>query len=127
MTEMAPVLGSAAQSEPLGRLSASLPVPSRFGLAGARVLASHLTKGVGRVDRDGFAAVDMLVDDGRIADIVPAGVGQFGDAPLISLPGQIVLPLFVDAHTHLDKAHIWRRAQPNWRIRRGARSRRPRP
>jgi cytosine/creatinine deaminase len=113
MTEMASVLGSAAESTPLG-LSASLPVspPNRFALAGARVLASHMPKGIGPVDRDGFATVDMLVDDGRIAEIAPSGVGEFGEAPLIALPSQIVFPLFIDAHTHLDKAHIWLRA-PN--------------
>ena len=84
MTEMASVLGSAAtQSTPLG-LSASLPVspPNRFALAGARVLASHMPKGIGPIDRDGFATVDMLVDDGRIAEIAPSGVGEFGEAPL---------------------------------------------
>ena len=42
----------------------------------------------------------------------PGRLGELGDAPKGSLAGRIVLPLFVDAHTHLDKAHIWRRA-PN--------------
>jgi cytosine deaminase len=54
----------------------------------------------------------MLVDEGRIADIACGGAGEFGEALRIPLSGRIVLPLFVDAHTHLDKAHIWRRA-PN--------------
>ncbi len=27
----------------------------------------------------------------------------------VALSGRIVLPLFVDVHTHIDKGHIWRR------------------
>jgi cytosine/creatinine deaminase len=84
----------------------------RFGLAGARILATHLWRKSAPLDRDGFALMDVLIDEGRIAEIAPAGRGVFGDAPTASLAGRIVLPLFIDAHTHLDKAHIWRRA-PN--------------
>ena len=40
------------------------------------------------------------------------GTVDFGDTPRLPLAGRIVLPAFVDAHTHLDKGHIWRRA-PN--------------
>jgi len=56
--------------------------------------------------------VDILVDDGRIAAVVPSGAQDFGEAPRLPLAGRIVLPAFVDAHTHLDKGHIWPRA-PN--------------
>ena len=84
----------------------------RFALAGARILASRLPYKDAPVDRDGFALTDVLIDDGRIAEVAPAGRSQFGDTPAVSLAGCIVLPTFVDAHTHLDKAHIWRRA-PN--------------
>ena len=84
----------------------------RFGLAGARILAAHLPDTSAPIDRDGFALTDILIDEGRIAEVAPAGSAAFGDAPKASLAGSIVLPLFVDAHTHLDKAHIWRRA-PN--------------
>jgi cytosine deaminase len=84
----------------------------RYALAGARVLGLHLGRGAAPIDRDGFANVDILVDGGRIAEIAPAGAGEFGESPRMGLSGGIVLPLFVDVHTHLDKAHIWRRA-PN--------------
>ena len=84
----------------------------RYALVGARVLAAHLPVGVAPIGHDGFASVDILVDDGRIADIAPGGVGELGESPRVRLSGGIVLPLFVDVHTHLDKAHIWRRA-PN--------------
>jgi cytosine deaminase len=81
---------------------------SRYVLASARVLSNEWQP----TDRDGFARVNILVDDGRIADIAPTGARDHGDAPRLPLAGRIVLPPFVDAHTHLDKGHIWRRA-PN--------------
>ena len=90
----------------------ALPAAKRYALIGARALASCLPKGAGPVDRDGLASVDILIDEGRIARIEAGGAGDFGDAPRLALSGQIALQLFVDAHTHLDKAHIWRRA-PN--------------
>jgi len=84
----------------------------RFALAGARALASDLASQVAPTDKDGFALVDVLVDHGRIAEVAPAGTGDFGEAASLALGGRIVLPTLIDAHTHLDKAHIWRRA-PN--------------
>jgi cytosine/creatinine deaminase len=90
----------------------SLAGTNRFVLAGARVLASQLPEKTAPVDRNGFALTDILIDQGGIAEVGPAGRGEFGEAPIADLAGRIVLPLFVDAHTHLDKAHIWRRA-PN--------------
>jgi cytosine deaminase len=81
---------------------------SRFVLASARVLDASLPG----LDRDGFAKADILIDDGRIAELAPAGAKDFGETPRLPLAGRVVLPLFVDAHTHLDKGHIWRRA-PN--------------
>ena len=90
----------------------SLSGTKLYALNEARVLALHLARDVAPVDRDGFALVDILVDRGRIAAIAPAGKGELGDASAMALAGRIVLPTFIDAHTHLDKAHIWRRA-PN--------------
>jgi cytosine deaminase len=84
----------------------------RFMLAGARALAWRLPFAAELRDRDGFARVDILIDDGQIADVRPAGASPPVDAPRVDLSGRIVLPTFVDAHTHLDKAHIWHRA-PN--------------
>ena len=99
----------------MGDVSAPFSVAgtSRFVLAGARILASHLPPHTAPEDREGFVLTDVLVDEGRIAKgPAPAGVSQFDGAPRAALAGRIVLPLFVDAHTHLDKAHIWPRA-PN--------------
>src|ERR1700743_670927 len=44
--------------------------------------------------------VDVLVDDGQIADI-GAGLAVPDDADVIAAPGQVLLPGFVDLHTHL--------------------------
>ncbi len=91
------------------------PVPNarRFALLGARMLAAHLPFAAARVDREGFALADLLIDEGRFGAVAPAGEGSRPeDAAAIDLDGRIALPPFVDAHTHLDKAHIWRRA-PN--------------
>ena len=89
--------------------SFALPSAKRYALTRARVLGRSLLAPVGPLDFDGFAIVDILIDDGAIANIVPAGAIDFGDAPQVAMSGRIVLPLFVDVHTHLDKGHIWRR------------------
>src|SRR5690606_2722040 len=49
--------------------------------------------------------------DGRIAAIRPAS-GAPPAADSHEMDGGLVLPAFVDLHTHLDKGHIWPR-QPN--------------
>ncbi|HXW20272.1 MAG TPA: cytosine deaminase [Roseiarcus sp.] len=82
-----------------------------YALAGAKVPQS-LLEGRFPADREGLARIDLLVEDGRIAALAPAGSIPAGDRPRLELGGSIALPLFVDAHTHLDKGHIWPRA-PN--------------
>ena len=62
------------------------------------------------VDAEGLAAVDIAVEDGRIAAIgPPSGAVEAGDR---DLDGSQVWPCFADIHTHLDIGHIWTRA-PN--------------
>src|ERR1700709_1528420 len=87
----------------------ALPIAKRYALTQARVLGRMLPNPIPPIDFDGFAIVDILVDEGAIAQIVPHGAVDFGEAPEIAMSGRIVLPLFVDVHTHLDKGHIWRR------------------
>jgi cytosine/creatinine deaminase len=87
----------------------AFPSARRYALRQARVLGRSLTNPVGPLDFDGFATVDILIDEGAIAKIAPAGALEFGDAPQAAMSGRIVLPLFVDCHTHIDKGHIWRR------------------
>ena len=87
----------------------ALPGARRYALKRARVLGRSLREPLGPLDFDGFAIVDILVDAGAIAQIGPAGALDFGDTTEVAMSGRIVLPLFVDVHTHLDKGHIWRR------------------
>ncbi|TCM50765.1 cytosine deaminase [Rhizobium sp. PP-F2F-G48] len=62
---------------------------------------------------DGFSPVDLRLSEARIAAIAPAGTlaPEPGETVLEADDG-IVLPAFVDLHTHLDKGHITPR-QPN--------------
>ena len=81
-----------------------------YGLADARapraLLDGPLASGPGA-----FARVDLRIENGRIGAIAATGEGMLTvDAPRLSLNGGIILPTFVDAHTHLDKGHIWPRA-----------------
>lgn len=91
--------------------SIEIPKSGWFVLSNARVHAS-LTPGLpGGFDSDGFALADIAVADGRIT-----GIAARADKPLpprsIDLKGRIVLPCFVDCHTHIDKGQIWPR-RPN--------------
>src|SRR5579872_5811405 len=85
---------------------------SRYALTGAKAPRS-LVKGECPADAEGLARLDIVIEKGRIAALAPAGAAEIGaDTPRLALGGAIVLPLFIDAHTHLDKGHIWPRA-PN--------------
>ena len=67
-----------------------------------------LTPGlVATFDEDGFALADIAVADGKITDLAQRGNQPL--PPVIDLAGRIVLPAFVDCHTHIDKGHIWPR------------------
>ena len=89
----------------------SLPADGWYVLANASLHASVTEGPAGRPDRDGFVRTDISIDAGRIQAIAPRG-----DKPLppraVDLAGRVVLPAFVDCHTHLDKGHIWPR-MPN--------------
>lgn len=88
-----------------------IPASGSYHLANVRLHAS-LTPGLAAaVDNDGFALADIAVADGKIASIVVHGKSKV-PADAIDLAGRIVLPCFVDCHTHIDKGHIWPR-KPN--------------
>jgi cytosine deaminase len=90
----------------------SLPQSSSYRIANVRIpvdLAPALEPLAGP---DRLAACDILVDRGRIAALRPGAAPTGDDTPTADLDGGIVLPRFVDAHTHLDKGHIWGRS-PN--------------
>ena len=86
----------------------SIPATGPYALANARVHSS-LTQGLSAsFDADGFAQVDIAVADGKITGVTPCGSEPRSPAA-IDLAGRIVLPAFIDCHTHLDKGHIWPR------------------
>jgi cytosine deaminase len=88
-----------------------LPDTSDFRLANARVHAS-LSSGLGaEADRDGFMLADIGVAGGKVAEL-SAGGGRPARADAVDIGGRVVLPCFVDCHTHIDKGHIWPR-KPN--------------
>lgn len=69
--------------------------------------------GAGRLRPAGdgdLVALDLAIEAGRIAAIAPAGATDAARGP--DLDASLVLPGFLDLHTHLDKGHIWPR-QPN--------------
>ena len=93
---------------PLG--FAAIPNAPAYRLAGARAPLALVTSPGLAADRDGFATLDITVAEGRIASVMPAGTSTLdGDLPAVDLDGGIMLPRFVDIHTHLDKSHIWPR------------------
>ncbi len=59
---------------------------------------------------DGLVSVDLRVEAGRIAAIEATGARR--DGAVLEQRDGMVLPCFVDMHTHIDKGHIWRRT-PN--------------
>ena len=81
---------------------ASVP---RWRLANVHMPAC-LTDTPPTVDAQGFTLVDLVVADGRIESLGAPGPGDAA-IPMLDAGGAIVTPCFVDAHTHLDKGHIW--------------------
>ncbi|HEX2556013.1 MAG TPA: cytosine deaminase [Microvirga sp.] len=92
---------------------AALPNAPAYRLVNARAPLALLTASGLAADREGLSAIDLTVEDGRIASVVPAGMATLdAGLPALDLDGGIVLPRLVDIHTHLDKGHIWPR-RPN--------------
>ena len=86
------------------------PEEGRYTLSNVRVHSSLTPELKAKFDADGFALADITVAGGKVALIEAAGRKPLQDA--IDLAGRIVLPAFVDCHTHIDKGHIWPRT-PN--------------
>jgi len=61
---------------------------------------------------EGLSLVDVEIDRGAIARILPAATREAGDIPAVDLDAGQLWPCFVDLHAHLDKGHIWMRS-PN--------------
>jgi len=60
---------------------------------------------------ENLVAADVEIRAGHIAAIAPVGTAP-ADAPSVDLAKGLILPCFVDLHTHLDKSQTWNR-RPN--------------
>ncbi|MGX7873342.1 cytosine deaminase [Mesorhizobium sp. ORM6] len=88
-----------------------IPNTGSYRLANVRLHASVTTGLAAAYDSDGFALAEISVADGKIAGIA-AHDRASAQPGAVDLGGRIVLPCFVDCHTHIDKGHIWPR-KPN--------------
>jgi cytosine/creatinine deaminase len=92
---------------------APVPAAPAYRLRNARAPLALLRAGGLAGDAEGLTRIDMTVEDGIVASIVPAGTYTLdADLPAVDLDGGLLFPRFVDIHTHLDKGQIWPR-RPN--------------
>lgn len=63
-----------------------------------------------RAGGDGLATVDLRIEHGKVAAVVPGGTAPCC-GPGVTLENGLVWPCPVDLHTHLDKGHIWARQE----------------
>lgn len=88
----------------------TIPEQGNFRLANVRLHRTSCALPGLAFDEDGLACADLVVAGGQIATIEPAGpVACEGAANVVDGRGGILLPAFIDCHTHLDKGHIWPR------------------
>ena len=80
---------------------------SRFWLRNARAPGVLVPGLAAERDKDGLVRLDIRIEDGRIAAVAPAGSAPDG----VDMAGGQVWPAPLDAHTHLDKGHIWPRTR----------------
>jgi cytosine deaminase len=90
----------------------SPPNAGRFVLSNA-TLPAVAVSGYEAPSDEGLVKADVVIADGLVSAILPAG-----DAPVefakSDLKDGMVWPCFADIHTHLDKGHIWsRHANPD--------------
>jgi cytosine deaminase len=86
---------------------AAVPTTGPYRLTNA-TLPATLVGGLDLpADPDGLVVADLIVQDGRIVAIQSPGSGV---EAAVDLDRGMVFPCFVEAHTHLDKGHIWPRA-----------------
>nr|WP_193177350.1 cytosine deaminase [Oricola nitratireducens] len=81
-----------------------------FTLHRVHLHSSWVDGGAARHDSEGFGLYDLTVADGRIAAIAPSTDDSAGAEN--DMRRRVVMPAFIDCHTHLDKGHIWPR-KPN--------------
>lgn len=87
-----------------------LPKADRFALTHA-TLPSVTVEGFQAQAKDGLVSADIVIANGMIEAVLPAGSAP-SDMPQADLRDGMIFPCFVDMHTHLDKGHVWDR-RPN--------------
>jgi cytosine/creatinine deaminase len=91
----------------------TIPATGDYVLANARLpealLATRAPLATATLD---LVSADVHVAAGRIVRLVPCGSERADTSAVMDLRDGIVLPRFVDIHTHLDKGHIFGRS-PN--------------
>jgi cytosine/creatinine deaminase len=94
---------------------AALPTAPTFRLINARAPLCLVDAPALAADRDGLALIDLTIAQGRITSVLAAATGGPEDSlPALDLKGGLIFPRFIEAHTHLDKGHIWpRRRNPD--------------
>lgn len=94
---------------------ATVPQAASFRLINATVPLCLVDAPALAADHDGLSRVDLTIENGTIASVLAAGIGTVtAEMPTLDLRGGMVFPRFVEAHTHLDKGHIWpRRRNPD--------------
>lgn len=91
------------------------PTVSRYWLVNARVpvcLLGAVSAALPPADAEGVVGVDLLIDGGRLARMVPLGQAQDCADACVDIGYRQVWPTLVDIHTHLDKGHTVERS-PN--------------
>lgn len=91
----------------------ALPSAPAYRLVNARVPSDLAPALAAHAGPDRTVRCEIVVENGRIASLVPPGAAtNAAGLPAVDLDQGLVLPRFVDMHTHLDKGHIWSRS-PN--------------
>jgi cytosine/creatinine deaminase len=58
--------------------------------------------------KEGLHSIDLEITEGKITQIISSNDDN-SNFPSVDLNKKIILPCFIDLHTHLDKGHIWER------------------
>lgn len=90
----------------------AVPAVSAYRLVNARVLTALTQSSSGQAGAGETRACEIVIENGIIAHLGPPGSVETPDIPSVDLRDGLVLPTFVDMHTHIDKGHISGRA-PN--------------
>jgi len=80
-----------------------------FILHNARLHRAVASPAVTTPSTEGFFLADIAVKQARILSVMPPGLPSpesHGGLISVDIGGKVVLPTFVDCHTHLDKGHI---------------------